>query len=39
MDPETWERIRMDLHVIERCPHCGSSSPFSKADYFFEQLG
>jgi endogenous inhibitor of DNA gyrase (YacG/DUF329 family) len=39
MDPETWEAIRVDLRVIERCPHCGWSSPFSKSDYFFEQLG
>jgi len=38
MDPETWGAIRMDLHVIERCPDCGWSSPFSKSEYFFEQL-
>jgi hypothetical protein len=39
MDPETWEAIRIDLHVIERCPDCGWSSPFSKSEYFFEHLG
>jgi hypothetical protein len=38
MDPETWGAIRMDLHVIERCPNCGWSSPFSKSEYFFEHL-
>ena len=37
MDPKTWGPIRMDLQVIERCPHCGSSSPFSKSEYFFER--
>jgi hypothetical protein len=35
MDPKTWEAIRMDLQVIERCPHCGWSAPFAKRDYFF----
>ena len=41
MDRETWDGIRTDLRVIERCPHCGWSSPFSKSDYFFgpAQLG
>jgi predicted RNA-binding Zn-ribbon protein involved in translation (DUF1610 family) len=36
MDSATWAAIRMDLGLIERCPHCGWSSPFSKSDYFFE---
>lgn len=36
IDPATWEPIRKDLRVIERCLHCGWSSPFSKAEYYFE---
>ena len=36
IDPKTWAAIRLDLGLIERCPHCGQSSSFSKSDYFFE---
>ena len=35
MDRGTWDGIRDDLRVIERCPHCGWSSAFSKSDYSF----
>jgi phage terminase large subunit GpA-like protein len=35
IDPETWERIRMNDGMLERCPHCGRSSRFAKGDYFF----
>jgi rRNA maturation protein Nop10 len=36
MEPTKWEVIRKDLRVIEQCPHCGRSSPFSKTDYIFD---
>ena len=36
IDPETWDRIRMNDGMIERCTHCGRSSRFAKGDYFFE---
>jgi hypothetical protein len=35
MDRETWERIRMNSGLIERCFHCGRASRFSKGDYSF----
>jgi formate dehydrogenase maturation protein FdhE len=35
MDPETWEGIRMNDGMVERCVHCERASRFSKGDYSF----
>jgi|tagenome__1003787_1003787.scaffolds.fasta_scaffold20861057_4 hypothetical protein len=35
MDAPTWEAIRMSSGLMERCPHCGRSTLFSKSDYVF----
>ena len=35
MDPETWEGIRVNDGMLERCPHCHRSSRYQKAEYFF----
>ena len=37
MDPKTWEGIRLDEGMLERCPHCHRSSRFAKSDYLFRQ--
>ncbi len=39
MDPPTWEGIRMNDGMVERCTHCGHATRFSKGDYFFEFEG
>ena len=36
MDPKTWEGIRVNNGMIERCPHCHRSSRFAKGAYLFE---
>ena len=35
--PKTWEGIRLDDGMLERCPHCHRSSRFAKGDYLFRQ--
>jgi uncharacterized Zn-finger protein len=37
MDPKTWEGIRMNDGMLERCPHCNRSSRFAKGDYLFRE--
>jgi len=36
MDPPTWEGIRMNDGMVERCSHCGHATRFSKDDYLFK---
>jgi hypothetical protein len=37
MDPKTWEGIRMNDGMVERCSHCHRSSRFAKGDYLICQ--
>jgi RNase P subunit RPR2 len=35
MDPETWESMRMQSGLMERCAHCGVATRFAKVEYQF----
>jgi hypothetical protein len=37
MDPETWNQIRMQSGLIERCAHCGQATRFAKSEYRFRE--